>query len=93
MNYDYVDSDNNLAERAMREVVKRRVMKSLLLTEEEPMTFAILLSIVMTYKKGDILELFKKIHGQEQEIRQATQDETPDYTPDAPIPPARPGDA
>ena len=52
MNYDYVDSDNNLAERAMREVVKHRVMKSLLLTTGGAEIFAILLTVMMTYKTG-----------------------------------------
>ena len=60
MNYDYVDSDNNLAERAMRKTVKHRVMKSLLRTDEGSTIFAILLTIMMIYKNGDKLELLKK---------------------------------
>ena len=84
MNYDYVDSDNNLAERAMREVVKHRVMKSLLLTTGGAEIFAILLTVMMTYKNGDILELLKKIHAGGRKSGRAGQDETSDNAPDAP---------
>ena len=84
MNYDYVDSDNNLAERAMREVVKHRVMKSLLRTTGGAEIFAILLTIMMTYKNGDILELLKKYMARGRKSGRTTQDETSDNTPDAP---------
>lgn len=60
MNYEYVDSDNNLAERAMREVVKHRAVKSLLRTVEGAATFATLLTIMMTYGDSDMLQLLKK---------------------------------
>ena len=60
MKYEYVGSTNNLAERELREVVKHRAVKSLLRTMEGAEIFSILLTIMMTYKDDDILELLKK---------------------------------
>ena len=60
MKYEYVDSTNNLAERELREVVKHRAVKSLLRTMEGAEIFSILLTIMMTYKDDDVLELLKK---------------------------------
>ena len=76
MNYDYVDSDNNLAERAMREVVKHRVVKSLLRTKKGAEIFAILLTIMMTHKNSDVLELLKKYLARGRESGREKQDET-----------------
>ena len=45
--------------------------------------FAILLTIMMTYKNGDILELLKKYMARGRKSGRTGQDETPDYTPDA----------
>ena len=81
MNYDYVDSDNNLAERAMREVVKHRVVKSLLRTEKGAEIFAILLTIMMTHKNADVLELLKKYMARGRESGREKQDETPGRGP------------
>ena len=60
MNNDYVDADNNLAERAMREVVKHSAVKSLLRTKKGVDVFAILRTIMMAHKDRDVLELLKK---------------------------------
>ena len=46
--------------RELREVVKHRAVKSLLRTMEGAEIFSILLTIMMTYKDDDILELLKK---------------------------------
>ena len=61
MNYSFVDSTNNLAERGMREVVKHRAVKSLLRTMEGAGVFAVLLTILMTNPGKDLLKLLKKI--------------------------------
>ena len=60
MKYVYVDSTNNLAERELREVVKHRAVKSLLRTTQGAEIFSILLTISMTHKDGNILDLLKK---------------------------------
>ena len=60
MKYEYVDSTNNLAERELREVVKHRAVKSLLRTMQGAEIFSILLTILMTHKDGNILDLLKK---------------------------------
>ena len=60
MKYEYVDSTNNLAERELREVVKHRAVKSLLRTMQGAEIFSILLTILMTRKDGNMLDLLKK---------------------------------
>ena len=65
MKYVYVDSTNNLAERELREVVKHRAVKSLLRTTQGAEIFSILLTISMTHKDGNILDLLKKTPGPE----------------------------
>ncbi len=63
MNYSFVDSTNNLAERGMREVVKHRAVKSLLRTMEGAGVFAVLLTILMTNPDKDLVKLLKKYLG------------------------------